>query len=93
MLFNLKSHKIDNDKIYLYAKYLSEGKYQLLMNKRKCTALKHFNDPKAFTEYSYDMNDIYKSVKAGKGYYVLVIQATLASDNLFRFPRNLSARI
>ena len=63
------------------------------MNKRKCTALKHFNDPKAFTEYSYDMNDIYKSVKAGKGYYVLVIQATLASDNLFRFPRNLSARI
>ena len=63
------------------------------MNKRKCTVLKHFNDPKAFTEYSYDMNDSYKSVKASKGYYVLVIQATLGSDNLLRFPRNLSARI
>ena len=27
-------------------------KYQFLINKRESTGLKHFNDPKAFIEYS-----------------------------------------
>ena len=33
------------------------------MNKRESTDLKHFNDSKAFIEYSNDMNDIYKNIK------------------------------
>ena len=37
--------------------------YQLLSNKRKNTALKHFNDAKSFTEYSKDMDDIYKNIE------------------------------
>ena len=33
----------------------------LLINKHKSVGLKHYNDPKAFIEYSNDMDDIYKS--------------------------------
>ena len=37
-LFNLISQHSDIDKIYLYAKGPYEAKYQLLINKRECTA-------------------------------------------------------
>ena len=50
------------DKIYLYAKDLYEAKYQFLINKRESTGLKHFNDPKAFIEYSNNMQDVYKNI-------------------------------
>ena len=52
----------DIDKIYLYAKDLYEPKYQFLINKRESTGLRHFNDPKAFIEYSNDMQDVYKNI-------------------------------
>ena len=39
-----------------------EDKYQFLINKRESTGLKHFNDPKAFIEYSNDTQDDYKSI-------------------------------
>ena len=42
---------------------LYEAKYQFLINKRESTGLKHFNDFKAFFEYSNDMDDIYKSIQ------------------------------
>ena len=57
-LFNLLSHKLDIDKIYLYVKNPYEAKYQLLINKREDAGIKHFNDSKPFVEYSNDMNDI-----------------------------------
>ena len=38
-----------------------EAKYQFLVNKRKSTGLKHFNDSKAFIEYSNNMDNIYKN--------------------------------
>ena len=50
------------DKIYLYARDPDEVKYQYLMNKRKKVGLDHFNNPKAFTEYSNDMQDVYKNI-------------------------------
>ena len=31
--------------------------------KRKSTGLKHFNDPKAFIEYSNDMQDVYRNTE------------------------------
>ena len=37
-------------------------KYQLLINKRESTGQKHFNDPKAFIEYSNDMHNVYKNI-------------------------------
>ena len=51
-------------KIYFYARDPYEAKFQLLINKRESTGLKHFNDPKAFTEYLDDMNDINKIFKS-----------------------------
>ena len=57
-LFNLVSHRTDIDKIYLYAKDPYEGKYQLLINKRDSTGLKHLNDSKVFIEYWNDMGAV-----------------------------------
>ena len=46
----------------MYAKDLYEAKYQFLINKRNSIGLKYFNDPKAFIDYSNDMQDVYKSI-------------------------------
>ena len=61
--FNLISHQLKKCKIYLYAKDPYEAKYQLLINTRESTDLKHFNDPKAFIEYLNDMDGISKSIE------------------------------
>ena len=61
-LLNLINNQPDIDKIYLYAKDPYEAKYQFLINKRESTGLKHFNDPKAFIQYSNDMEDVYKDI-------------------------------
>ena len=37
--------------------------YQYLINKREKVELNHFNDPKAFMEYSNDMQDVYKNIE------------------------------
>ena len=62
-LLNLINHEPDIDKIYLYAKDPYEAKYQFIINKWESTGLKHFNDSKAFIEYSNDMDDIYKNIE------------------------------
>ena len=41
-----------------YAKDPFETKYQYLINKREQEGLNHFNDPKAFLEYSNDIQDV-----------------------------------
>ena len=61
-LLNLINNQQDIDEIYLYAKDPYEDKYQYLINKRESEGLKHFNDPKAFIEYSNDMHDAYKNI-------------------------------
>ena len=45
--------------MFLYSKYPYQAKYQLLINKLKSTGLKHFNDSKAFIEYSNNIIDAY----------------------------------
>ena len=52
VLLNLINNQPDIDKIYLCVKDPYEAKYQFLINKREIIGLKHFNDPKAFIEYS-----------------------------------------
>ena len=37
-------------------------KYQFLINKRESLGINHFNDHKAFIEYSNDMQDVYKNI-------------------------------
>ena len=61
-LLNLIHNQQDIDKIYLHAKDPYEDKYNLLINKRESTGLKHFNDPKVFIEYSNDMHDVHKNI-------------------------------
>ena len=50
------------DKTYLYAKDLSEQTYKFLINNRKNTGIKHFNDSTAFIEYSNDMDDVFANI-------------------------------
>ena len=62
VLLNLIENQPDIDKIYFYAKDPYEAKYQCLINKREGVGINHFNDPKAFIEYSNDMHDVYKNI-------------------------------
>ena len=57
-LLNLINNQPEINKIYLYAKD------QYLINKREKVGLGHFNDPKTFIEYSNDVQDVYKKLKA-----------------------------
>ena len=61
-LLNLINNQPDIDKIYLYAKDPYEDKYQFLIKKRESIGIKHFNDPKAFIEYSNDMQAVYNNI-------------------------------
>ena len=46
----------------MYPKDPYEAKYQFLINQRESIGLKHFNNPKAFIEYSNDMHDVCKNI-------------------------------
>ena len=58
-LLNLIKEQDDIDKIYLYAKDLSEAKYEFLIKKREDPGIKHLNDSNAFIKCSNTMNDVY----------------------------------
>ena len=62
LLLDLIENQPDIDKICLYAKDPYESKYQYLLNKRGGVGINHFNDPKAFIEYSNDIHDVYKNI-------------------------------
>ena len=47
----------------MYAKDPYKSKYQFLIDKIESTGLKHFNDPKAFIEYSNDMQEVYENIE------------------------------
>ena len=61
-MLNLTKEKDDIDKIYLYAKDLSEPKYEFLIEKREDAGIKHLNDPNAFIECSSTMDDIFEKI-------------------------------
>ena len=61
-LLNLTNKQDDIDKIYLYAKDLSEPNYKFLIKKRKNSGIKHLNDPNAFVESSNTMDDLYENI-------------------------------
>ena len=80
---NLISNQPDIDKIYFYAKDPCEAKYQYIINKREKVGLDHFNDHKAFIEYSNDISDVYKNIKEcnpGKKRKVLVAFNDMIAD-------------
>ena len=61
-LLHLINEQKDIDKIYLYAKDLSESKYEYLIRNRETAEIKHLNDSKAFIECSNKMNDVYENI-------------------------------
>ena len=61
-LIHLINEQRDIDKIYLYAKDLSEPKYEYLIRNRENTGIKHLNDSEAFIESSNTMNDVYENI-------------------------------
>ena len=70
-------------KYILYAKDPDEDKYQYLINKTESVGLKHFNDPKAFIEYSNDMHSVYKNIdnyNFNKENKILIVFVDMISD-------------
>ena len=61
-LLDLISQQDDIDKMYLYAKDLSETKDELLIKKREDAGIKHFKDPNAFIECSNTMDNVYEMI-------------------------------
>ena len=61
-LLNLINEQKDSDKIYLYAKYLSEPKYEFLIKNRENAGLKYLNDSNAFIECSNTMDGVYENI-------------------------------
>ena len=61
-LLNLINEQNDIDKIYLYARYLNEPKYKILIKKRKDAGINYLNDPNAFIECSNAMDVVYENI-------------------------------
>ena len=61
-LINLINEQNDIDKIYLYARDLSEPKYEYFIKKREDAGIKHLNNPNAFIECSNTMDDVYENI-------------------------------
>ena len=61
-LINLINEQRDIDKIYLYARDLSEQKYEHLIKKRENIGIKHLNNPNAFIKCSNTMDDVYENI-------------------------------
>ena len=61
-LLNLIKEQDNIDKSYLYAKDLSEPKYEFLIKEHKDAGIKHLNDPDIFIECSDTMNDVYENI-------------------------------
>ena len=59
-LINLINEQNDIDKIYLYAKDLSE--HEILIKKRGNAVIKHYNDPNAFIECSNMMDNVDENI-------------------------------
>ena len=82
-LLNLIKNQSDIDKIYLYAKYPYEAKHQYLINKREKVGLDHSDDPKAFTEYSNNIQDVYKNIEEynlGNKRKILIVSSDVFTD-------------
>ena len=52
----------DIDKIYMYARALSEPQYEYLIKKREDAGIKHLNNPNTFIECSNTMDDVFENI-------------------------------
>ena len=80
---NLIKEQDDIDKIYLYAKDLSEPKYEFLIKKRQYAWTKKLNDSNAFTEYSNTVDDVYGNIddyKPSRRRKILIVLGDMIVD-------------
>ena len=61
-MLNLINKQDEIDKIYLYAKDLSEPKYEFLIKKRKDVGRKYCNDSNAFIECLNTIDGVYENI-------------------------------
>ena len=76
-LLNLIRQQDDIDKICLYAKDLSEPKYEFLIKKREYAGIKHLNDPNAIIDCSNKMDDDYNLNRKKK---ILIVFDDIIAD-------------
>ena len=84
-LLNLISQQDDIDKVYLYAKDLSEAKYEFLIRKSEDAGIKHLNDSKAFIECSNTMDDVYENTddyNPTRRRKILIVFDDMIADNM-----------
>ena len=65
-LINLINEQNDIDKMYIYAKDLSEPKYEYFIKKQKETGIKHLINPNTFIECSNSMDNVYENINDDK---------------------------
>ena len=82
-LLHLINEQKDIDKVYLYAKDLSEPKYEYLIRNRENVGIEHLNNSKAFIEYSNTMNNVYENIdnyNPNKSRKILVVFDDMITD-------------
>ena len=82
-LISLTNEQDDIDKIYLYAKDLSEPQYEYLIKKSKNSVIKHFNDLNALIECSNTLDDVYKNIddyKSSRKRKILIVFDDMVAD-------------
>ena len=82
-LINLINKENDIDKIYSYARDLSEPKYEYLIKKREYVGIKHVNNPNAFIECSNTMDDLYENIDdyySGRRRKILIVFDDMIAD-------------
>ena len=84
-LLNLIKEQDDIDKNYLYAKDLSEPKYEFLIKKRKDVGIKYFNDPNAFIGCSNTMDNVYENIydyNVSRKRKILIVFGDIIADTI-----------
>ena len=61
-LINLINEQNDIDKIYLYARDLSEPKHEYMIKSREGAGIKRLDNSNAFIKCSHTMDDIYENI-------------------------------
>ena len=82
-LISLTNEQDDIDKIYLYAKDLSEPQYEYLIKKRKNSVIKHFDYLNALIECSNTLDDVYKNIddyKPSRKRKILIVFDDMVAD-------------
>ena len=82
-LLNLINEQNGIDKMYLYARDLSEPKYEYLIKKREDAGIKYLNDPNAFIQCFNSMDDVFENIhdyNLSRGRKVLIVFDDMIAD-------------